>query len=381
MPDEYYHRYGAGLVNLLKVLYNSCMKNLSNTKDYLQLVKPFPRIGDLIEGTVIEIGRNEIYLDINGLTTGITRGPELFDESGDFSNLKKGDKISATVIDLENEKGLIEMSFRQASHKKAWNNLEEIAKNEKSILVKITEANKGGLIVYYGKIQGFLPVSQLKPEHYPRVEEGNKNRILEKLKKFVNKEMEVKIIAIDERSGKLIVSEKELVSTKKKSIDKKYKVGDIVQGKISGLVDFGAFITFNKDQEGLVHISELAWQRIDHPQDVVKIGDKVNAEIISITNDGKISLSIRRLIKDPWQDIKDKYKVGQKVKGKVLKVNPFGLFVELDPDIHGLAHISELSDKPVKDISKIAKSGDMLTFKIVSIEQDDHRLGLSLIKD
>lgn len=381
MPDEYYHRYGAGLVNLLKVLYNSCMKNSSDKKDYLQLVKTLPRIGDLLEGTVIEIGRNEIYLDINGLNTGITRGPELFDESGDFSNLKKGDKIYATVIDLENEKGLIEMSFRQASHKKAWNNLEEIAKNEKPILVKITEANKGGLIVYCGKIQGFLPVSQLKPEHYPRVEEGNKNRILEKLKEFVNKEMEVKIIAIDERFGRLIVSEKELVSAKKKSIDKKYKVGDIVQGKISGLVDFGAFITFNKDQEGLVHISELAWQRIDHPQDVVKIGDKVNAEIICITNDGKISLSIRRLVKDPWQDIKDKYKVGQKVKGKVLKVNPFGLFVELDPDIHGLAHISELSDKPVKDISKIAKSGDMLTFKIVSIEQDDHRLGLSLIKD
>lgn len=357
------------------------MKNSSTKKDYLQLVKSFPRVGDLIEGTVIEIGRNEIYLDINGLTTGITRGPELFDESGDFSNLKKGDKISATVIDLENEKGLVELSFRQASHKKAWNNLEEIAKTEKPVPVKITEANKGGLIAYYGKIQGFLPVSQLKPEHYPRVEEGNKNRILEKLKEFVGKKMEVKIISIDEKSGKLIVSEKEIATAKKRSVDKKYKVGDIVQGKVSGLVDFGAFITFDKNQEGLVHISELAWQRIDHPQDIVKISDKVKAEIIGITDDGKISLSIRRLIKDPWKNIKDKYKVGQKVKGKVLKVNPFGLFVELDPDIHGLAHISELSDRPVKDISKIAKAGDMLTFKIVSIEQDDHRLGLSLVQD
>ncbi|MDD4996097.1 MAG: S1 RNA-binding domain-containing protein [Patescibacteria group bacterium] len=355
------------------------MKNLTNKKDYLQLVKSFPRLGDLIEGTVIEIGRNEIYLDINGLTTGIVRGPELFDESGEFSNLKKGDKVFATVIDLENEKGLIDLSFRQASHKKAWNNLEEISKNKNLLSVKITEANKGGLIVYAGKIQGFLPVSQLKPDHYPRVEEGNKNRILEKLKEFVGQEMKVKIITIDEKTGKLIVSEKETSTTEKK-LASKYKIGDVVEGKISGLVDFGAFITFGKDQEGLVHISELAWQRIDHPQDVVKIGDKIKAEIIGITDDGKISLSIRRLLKDPWKTVKEKYKIGQIIDGKILKINPFGLFVEIDPDIHGLAHISELSDKPIKDASCVAQMGETLKFKIVSIEPDDHRLGLSLIK-
>ncbi len=357
------------------------MQDLLNKKEYLQLIKSLPKINDLIEGKVIEIGRNEIYLDINGLTTGVVRGPELFDESGDFSNLKKGDKILATVIDLENEKGLIELSFRQASHKKAWNNLEEITKKEKPLLVKIADANRGGLIVHYGKIQGFLPVSQLKPEHYPRVEAGDKNKILEKLKTFVSKEMSVKIIALDEKSGKLIVSEKEVAPIEKKAIYKKYKIGDIVQGKISGLVDFGAFITFDKTQEGLVHISELAWQRIDHPQDIVKTGDKVKAEIIGITEDGKISLSVRRLLKDPWKRVKEKYKAGQEVKGKVLKVNPFGLFVELDRDIHGLAHISELSDKPIRDISKIAKAGDILKFKIVSIEPEDHRLGLSLAKE
>lgn len=343
------------------------------------MTKSLSRLGDLVEGTVIEIGRNEIYLDVNGLATGIVRGPELFDESGEFSNLKKGDKISATVIDLENEKGLIELSFRQASHKKAWNALEEIYKNEKTLLVKITEANKGGLIVHAGKIQGFLPVSQLKPEHYPRVEEGNKNRILEKLKEFIGREMEVKIITIDEKSGKLIISEKETLAAEKKT-GSKYKVGDVVQGKISGLVDFGAFITFNKNHEGLVHISELAWQRIDHPQDVVKIGDKIKAEIIGITEDGKISLSIRKLLEDPWKTVKQKYKVGQLVDGRVLKVNPFGLFVEIDPDIHGLAHISELSDKPIKNTSDVAQPGDVLKFKIVSIEPNDHRLGLSLIK-
>jgi len=354
------------------------MQNLINEKDYSQLLKGLPKLNDLIEGTVIEIGRNEIYLDINGLTTGIIRGPELFDESGDFSNFKKGDKVFATVIDLENEKGLIELSFRQASHKKAWNNLEDIVKTGQPVSVKVTDANKGGLIVYFGKIQGFLPVSQLKPEHYPRVEDGDKNKILEKLKIFINQEMIVKIINLDEKEGKLIVSEKEIGATEKKIIGN-YKVGDIVQGKISGLVDFGVFVTFDKDQEGLVHISELAWQRIDHPQDVVKSGDKVKAQIIGITDDGKISLSIRRLIADPWKNAKEKYQVGQEVNGKILKINPFGFFVELDKDIHGLAHISEISEKPIKDLSTIAKEGDVLKFKIVSIEIDDHRLGLSLI--
>ncbi len=357
------------------------MQDLTNKKDYLDLIKSLPKVNDLIECQVLEIGRNEVYLDINGLTTGVVRGPELFDESGEFSGLKKGDKILATVIDLENERGLTELSFRQASHKKAWNKLEELAKKQELITVKIIDANKGGLIIQYGKIQGFLPVSQLSPEHYPRVEGGDKSKILEKLKTFVNEMMKVKIITVDEKDGKLVVSEKEIVPAEEdKSKQKKYKIGDIIEGKISGLVDFGAFITFDKNQEGLAHISELAWQRLDKPQDVVKIGDKVKAKIIGITEDSKISLSIRRLIDDPWKRVKERYSVGQEIKGKILKVNPFGLFVELDPEIHGLAHISELSDKPIKDIKTIAKPGDILKFKIVSIEPEDHRLGLTMIK-
>jgi len=357
------------------------MTDLLKKKEYLQLIKSLPRAGDLAEGRVIEIGRNEVFLDINGITTGIVRGPELFDESGEFSNLKKGDKISATVLELENERGLIELSFRQASHKKAWNRLEKIHKDGGLLKVKITEANKGGLIVYHGKIQGFLPVSQLNADHYPRVEGGDKNKILEKLRRFVNNEIDVKIISLDEKNNKLIVSEKTIDSVNKKEIQTKYKIGDMIKGKISGLVDFGVFITFNDKQEGLVHISELAWQRIDHPKDVVKLGEKVKAEIIGITDDGKISLSLRRLMKDPWKDVEKTYKPGQKVKGTILKVNPFGLFVELDKNIHGLAHISELSKKPIKDISEIAQPGDILDFKVVSVEPKDHRLGLSLVKE
>jgi len=356
------------------------MQESVKKKDYFQIIKLLPKLNELVEGKVIEIGRNEIYLDLNGIATGVVRGIELLDESGDFSNLQKGDKISATVVELENEKGLVELSFRSASHKKIWNKLEEIAQNKRNIKVKITAANKGGLIVKYGKIQGFLPVSQLKNENYPRVEGGDKNKILEKLKGFVGQEIIVKIITIDEKNNTLVVSEKNTDKIPEKEIMNKYKVGDAVNGRISGLVDFGAFITFDQGQEGLIHISELAWRRIDHPKDVVQIGDKVKAEIIDITEQGKISLSIKKIIDDPWLNINKKYKLGQKVKGKVLKINPFGLFVELDPLIHGLAHISELSEKPIKNISEIAQAGDVLSFKIVSIEPENHRLGLSLKK-
>jgi len=356
------------------------MQESVKKKDYFQIIKLLPKLNELVEGKVIEIGRNEIYLDLNGITTGVVRGIELLDESGDFSNLKKGDKILATVVELENEKGLAELSFRSASHKKIWNELEKIAQNKKNIKVKITAANKGGLIVKYGKIQGFLPVSQLKNENYPRVEGGDKNKILEKLKGFVGQEITVKIITIDEKNNTLVVSEKNTGKVPEKGIINKYKVGDIIDGKISGLVDFGAFITFGQGQEGLIHISELAWRRIDHPKDVVQIGDKVKAEIIDITEQGKISLSIKKTIDDPWLNINKKYKLGQRVKGKVLKINPFGLFVELDPLIHGLAHISELSEKPIKNISEIAQVGDILNFRIVSIEPENHRLGLSLKK-
>lgn len=339
----------------------------------------FPgEVGDLVEGTVLEIGRNEIYIDLNGLATGVVRGPELFDESEEFSNLKKGDRVTTTIIDLENEKGLIELSIRSAGHQKAWTKLKTLMEQKKVISVKVTDANRGGLITQYGKIYGFLPVSQLKADHYPRVAGGEKNKILEKLKKLIGQNLLVEIIDLDQNEEKLIVSEKEVLREGKTSLGG-YKPGDTIEGTVSGLVDFGAFVKFNKNLEGLVHISEIAWQRLDHPKDILKVGDKVKAKIIDLNQEtGKFSLSIKKLQKDPWEKVSEKYQIGQIVSGKVLKINPFGIFVELDPEIHGLAHISELSEKPISHPSEIVKIGDILKFKIVSIEPEDHRLGLSI---
>jgi len=352
----------------------SSMKNLLKKEN-----GPSLEIGSLIEGTVLEIGRNEIYLDLDGIATGIVRGPELFDESEEFSDLKKGDRVTATVVDLENEKGLVELSFRSAGHQKAWAKLKTLMEQKETVSVKVAEANRGGLIIQYGKISGFLPVSQLKASHYPRVEGGEKNKILEKLKKLIGQNLLVKIIDLDQTEERLIVSEKEVLQRSEKASLDSYKAGTIIEGTVSGLVDFGAFVRFNNNLEGLVHISEIAWQRLDHPRDILKVGDKVKAEIIDLNQDtGKFSLSIKKLQKDPWENISEKYQVGQIVSGKILKINPFGVFVELDPEIHGLAHISELSEKPIRHPSEVVKVGDVLKFKIVSIEPEDHRLGLSI---
>ncbi len=336
-----------------------------------------PKVGDLVEGKVISVSKNEVYLDLDGLTTGIIRGREIYDESDESSRLKVGDTATATVIDLENENGYMELSFREAGHKKAWGYLDELLKKGSVVEGKVIDANKGGLMVKIGNVVGFLPVSQLTTEHYPRIEGGDKNKILSHLKSFVNEIFKTKVIDVNEKEEKLIVSEKAAWDDKQKHIMSKFKVGDKVKGTITGVVDFGAFVEFDDNLEGLVHISELAWQRIDDPRDIVKVGDVVEAEIIDIT-DSKISLSMKKLQADPWVEVAKKYKPGQKVKAKVLKVNPFGAFVELDKDIHGLVHISELSDKKIKDPAEVVKVGEDYEFTILSIEPKDHRLGLTM---
>jgi small subunit ribosomal protein S1 len=337
----------------------------------------FPKMDELIKGTVINVGKNEVLLDINGITTGMVRGKELEDESGDHTDLKIGDEAYATVLDLENERGILELSFRQAGHQKAWEGLNELKGKGSIIKTKITDANKGGLMCKVGGVIGFMPVSQLTTEHYPRVEGGDKNKILEILKSYIGQDFEAKVIDVDEKENKLIVSERAAWEEQQKEIIGTYSVGQTVKGKITGVVDFGAFVEFGENMEGLVHISEIAWQRIDNPRDYIKVGDEVEAKIIEIEG-SKISLSIKTLKTDPWKEVAGKYKIGQTLKGKVLKTNDFGAFVELDNDIHGLAHISELADYPIKTAQDVIKIGEEYEFKIVSIEPDEHRLGLSL---
>lgn len=335
-----------------------------------------PKVGDVVAGTVISFAKNEVRIDIPGFKTGVVRGREIFSESAEVAALKPGDEVEATVLALENEHGNLELSFRSAGHRKAWDAILTAHKAGAALEVTIVEANKGGLMVRVNHMMGFLPVSQLAPEHYPRVTGGDKSKILEKLKSFVGQSLKVKVLDANEANEKLIVSEKAVWEDEQAAVIAKYKVGDVVEGTVTALTDFGAFVKFDT-LEGLVHISEIAWQRIDHPRDVLTVGQEVKCQVIGIQG-SKIFLSMKKLIDDPWKNVGDKYHVGQIVRGKIIKANPFGFFVELDPDIHGLAHVSELSHKPVKDPLEVAKVGEEKTFKIVSIEPESHRLGLSL---
>ena len=336
-----------------------------------------PKEGDLITGIVLSVSKNEVLVDLNGVATGIARGFELVDESGEYSSLRAGDEVAATVIDIENERGLVELSFRSAGHKKAWDNLRQLMEAGTIANVKIVEANKGGLLVTCGNVAGFMPVSQLSPEHYPRIQGGDKNKILDRLKSYIGETFDAKVIDVGEEEEKLIVSEKAAWEEQQKDLLGSYKVGDVVEGTVSVITEFGAFVQFGQGLEGLIHISELAWQRIDDPRDIVKPGQAIKAQVIKLER-SKIFLSMKRLIDDPWMRVKDRYAVGEKVSGKVLKVNPFGLFVELDPEIHGLAHSSELSDKGPVDPMTVGKPNDTMEFTIISIDPHEHRLGLSL---
>lgn len=336
-----------------------------------------PKLGDVLEGTVLSVGKNEVLIDIDGIGVGVVRGRELYDESIRLSALKAGDKVFASVVEPENKEGNIELSFRQAGQERVWQTLTDRMKAKEVIKTKILEANKGGLMVEINGVIGFLPVSQLSSDHYPRVEEGDKNKILAVLKSYVGQIFDVQIITADPEDEKLIVSEKAVNEDELRSRISKLKIGEVVEGEVSGIVDFGIFLKFGAGLEGLVHISELAWSRIDHPKDLYKVGQKVEAQVISIDRD-RISLSVKRLQPDPWLQSIKKYEVGQIVKGRVTKIMPFGAFVELDPDIYGLVHSVELSNEEGKEPAEIVKVGEEKEFKIISIEPQEHRLGLSL---
>ena len=358
----------------------------------LQKSPAVPKEGQVIKGAVIEAGKNTVFVDLGPIGTGVILGREVKDNQPIIKGLKPGDEIYAMVLETENENGLIELSLKAASKQNAWEELTDLMQKKEAVATKIVKANKGGLMIELKGIPGFLPASQLSYEHYPRIDDGDKIKILSELNKFVGKEMIVKIIDLDPPSQKLIVSEKALQEQAIQETLKTLKVGDIVEGVISGVVDFGAFVkislpasasdyqgggTKTEAIEGLIHISEIDWQLIEDPRQILKIGQAVTAKIIGIEDD-KLSLSLKALKTDPWLEIDQKYQKGQTVKGPVTRFNPFGAFVQLDKDIHGLVHISEFgTSQSMKDQLEIGKEYD---FQILSIEPKQHKMALSLVK-
>lgn len=366
----------------VKYVFFIFAKSMNDKNDFQLLLDKdelnIPQVGDVVKGLVLSASKAEVRLDINGAFVGIVRGPELYSESIEYASLKAGDEIEAKVVEAENENGEVELSFRQLGQEKAWGKLREAFKDKEVVKVRIIDANKGGLLVRYYQISGFLPVSQLAPDNYPRIAGGDKTKILEKLKSFVGTEFDVNIITLDEDEQKIIFSEKDVWNKKQQHVLDKYKVGMVVDGRISAVTNFGVFLSFDENMEGLIHISELAWQRIDAPASMFRVGDIIKAEIVNIDG-SKIFLSAKKIQKDPWVDAVNKYVAGQVVKGEILKVNPFGLFVKLDDEIHGLAHISQLELAKQEKINETFKSGEEKDFEIISISPTEHRLALKLV--
>ena len=336
----------------------------------------FPNAGSTVEGTVASIVKNKVLVDIDGVSTGIITGKEAHDSAGTLKNLQVGDKISAYVLEPENDDGLVVLSLRRASQEKTWDRFKRAFETGEVIPVTPNEANKGGLLLNIDGIKGFIPVSQLAPLHYPRVDGADSSKILSRLQKLIGMILDVKVINLDETGGKLILSERAAQSEiRQRSLDK-LEVGQKVKGKISGIVKFGIFVAFD-GLEGLVHISEIAWGHVKDPSDYGKIGDEV--EIIVIGKDsGKISLSMKILVPDPWIEASKKYKVGTVVECEISKVTPFGAFVKLDDEINGLIHVSEASAEEGADVSESLKAGSTVKAKIISIDADEHRVGLSI---
>ena len=341
------------------------------------LLKP-PKVGEIVEGKVIGKGRSSIFLDLGIIGTGIIYGKEFQEAKEQLKNLKTGDNVFAKITNLENEEGYIELSISGASRELTWVKLQQKKEKGEEIKVKILGANKGGLITEVFRVPAFLPVSQLEDQHYPRVEGGDTTKILRELQKFIGKELEVKIFDLDPKTEKLILSEKAKFAEKIKKILKNYKTGEVVEGEISGITDFGAFMRFGAEGlEGLIHISELDWQLIEDPAEIVKVGQKVKAKIIDISDD-RVSLSLKALKKDPWLDIEKKYKKGDQISGKITKFNPFGAFVQVTPKIQGLCHISEFGTRG--KMEEALKVGSRYNFQILEIRPKEHRMSLKLLE-
>lgn len=354
------------------------IKTKKSVKKFAELLKNKKsdfifRRGDEISGKVISASKNKILIDLKGVAMGIVVGREMLNAPTD---LKSGEKIKATVYDSEDAEGNVVLSFRAKRESGEWGGFDTSFEQGKVMKVKVSEANRGGLLVAAGRISGFLPVSQLSPTHYPRVEGGDKEKILSKLKELVGNELEVKVININRDNKDIIFSERAAKLETDKAKLSTLKTGDMVTGEVSGVVDFGLFIHFD-DLEGLIHISEVSWDRVEDIHHDFHVGDKVKAKVITI-EDGRISLSIKQTQKDPWLDKIKKYKIGDKVVGTIKRLTPFGAFVELKSGLEGLIHISEISDERISDPADMLKLGDEVKAKIISMEPEEHKIGLSV---
>ncbi len=329
--------------------------------------------GDMVNGTVLSVRKHEVLIDLGPLGVGLVPRREV----GFSKNYTVGDEVVASVVDPELDNGYSLLSLRKAAKDRGWD--EVFAKLETGEIITVVpyDANRGGMLVEYEGIRGFLPVSQLSAEHYPRVGSSDKDEILQRLNTLVNKDIKVRILDADRKTNKLIFSEKEAVKEGLAERFQKMAIGDTVEGVVTGVVDFGVFVNV-EGIEGLIHISEISWERVNNPADYVKVGQTVKAKIIAIDKE-RLSLSMKQLTKDPWLDEVEQFKPGEKVEGTVTRITPFGAFVQLSPAVEALVHVSELGGDGT-DPEKVFTLNERKEFTVLDIDKENRKISLSLGK-
>ena len=338
-----------------------------------ETVKPLIS-GDTVDGKVLTVKKHEILIDLGAQGVGLVPRRE-----ASFSrNLGVGAEVTASVIDPEMEDGYVLLSLRKAVKDKGWDEI--LAKLDAAEIVEVTpfDENRGGLLVEYEGIRGFLPVSQLSAEHYPRVGSSDKDDLLQRLNSLVGKPISVRILDANKKDNKLIFSEKEAIKDGLAERFAELNIGDVVKGVVTGVVDFGVFVNVD-GIEGLIHISEISWERVNNPSDYVKAGDTIEAKIIAIDKE-RLSLSMKQLVEDPWVSEVENLKKGSKVEGTVTRITPFGAFVQISPAVEALVHVSELGEGSDVDPEKIFTLNERKTFKVLDVDKEGRKISLTIAK-
>jgi len=351
---------------------------LSSVGKMLDKAEVPPQVDSLVEGPVISIQKSSVYIDLTPFGTGIIYGREFINAKDIIKKVNIGDVVKAKVVGTDNEEGYIELSLKEAKQALIWSEAEKAIKSKITLDLMVKEANKGGLILEWQGIAGFLPASQLKSEHYPRVEDSDKDKILKALKMLIGKRINVVMISALPKEGKLIFSEKDNNPEERKEIVGKYAVGDELECIVAGIVDFGVFLKLEEGLEGLVHISEIDWGLVEDPRSMFKVGDKVKAKIIEI-KDGKISLSVKALKENPWKEFENTLKKGDIVSGVVIKFNKHGALISIKQGVAGLAHNSGFGSE--EKLKKTLELGKTYNFQVTLFEPKEQRMTLVFLED
>ncbi len=361
--------------------------NGDKMSDYADTDYGYKRVkyGDIVAGTVVHVEPREILIDIGAKSEGVVDQKEI--ESLSAEAMKKihvGDRVLAFVLRSEDREGNVVLSLARAQLERDWREAEDLLKAEQVFEAQVAGFNKGGLIVRVGKVRGFVPATQLESTFRRKAESqaetgdsGDSD-----LGAFVGKKIRLKIIELDRGRNRLILSERAAMrdwrKEQKERLLTELKEGDVRSGVVTSVTDFGAFVSLG-GVDGLIHLSELSWAKINHPRDLLKVGDRVDVKVLSVDRERqRIALSLKRLQAEPWTTVEERYQVGQLVEGTITKLASFGAFARLEDNIEGLIHISELSDRRINHPKEVVKEGETLTLRVIRIDASRRRLGLSL---